>query len=83
MYGAGMRLMEVCRLRVKDVDFDRRQVVVRDGKGETDRAVPLPQRLVDGLRQQMEFVRQQPGQSGLMTTSSGSRWPILSRFVAI
>ena len=58
MYGAGMRLMEVCRLRVKDIDFDRRQITVRDGKGEKDRAVPLPQRLVEGLREQMEFVQQ-------------------------
>jgi hypothetical protein len=41
MYGAGLRVMEVCRLRVKDIDFDRRQTIVRDGKGGKDRAVPV------------------------------------------
>lgn len=59
MYGAGMRLMECCRLRVKDVDFDRKQIAVRDGKGEKDRMVPLPERLAEGLRMQVEFVRRQ------------------------
>jgi site-specific recombinase XerD len=42
LYGTGMRLLEVCRLRVKDLDFERRQIMVRDGKGEKDRYVPLP-----------------------------------------
>lgn len=59
MYGAGMRSMECCRLRVKDLDFDRRQITVRDGKGEKDRMVPLPERLVAGLKQQLEVVRKQ------------------------
>ncbi len=57
LYGAGLRLMEACRIRVKDVDFDRRQIIIRDGKGEKDRAVPLPTRLVDGLTRQLESVR--------------------------
>ena len=57
LYGAGLRLMEACRLRVKDIDFDRRQIIVRDGKGEKDRAVPLPERLIPGLQRQLEFVR--------------------------
>ena len=48
--------MEVCRLRVKDVDFDRLQLSVREGKGEKDRMVPLPQKLIDGLRRQVEAV---------------------------
>ena len=56
MYGAGLRLMEVCRLRVKDLDFDRLQIIVRDGKGEKDRAVPLPRKLIVGLREQIEEV---------------------------
>lgn len=58
MYGAGLRLLEVCRLRIKDVDFERRQLTVRDGKGEKDRAVPLPNRLEDGLRHQLSEVSQ-------------------------
>ncbi|MFM8728115.1 MAG: phage integrase N-terminal SAM-like domain-containing protein, partial [Planctomycetaceae bacterium] len=39
-YGTGMRLLEVCRLRIKDIDFQRRPILVRDGKGEKDRVVP-------------------------------------------
>lgn len=57
-YGAGLRLMECCRLRVKDVDFERKQITVRDGKGEKDRLVPLPERLIEGLQRQLEVVRQ-------------------------
>ncbi|MDB5335160.1 MAG: hypothetical protein JWN70_779 [Planctomycetaceae bacterium] len=57
MYGAGLRLMEVCRLRVKDLDFDRQQIIVRDGKGEKDRVVPFPRKVMAGLRQQVEEVR--------------------------
>lgn len=56
MYGSGLRLMEACRLRVKDIDFDRKQVFVREGKGEKDRAVPLPQRLIPSLHHQIELV---------------------------
>lgn len=43
LYGTGMRLMEGVRLRVKDVDFGYSQILVRDGKGQKDRVVPLPQ----------------------------------------
>jgi integron integrase len=43
MYGAGLRLMEACRLRVKDVDLERHQLTVRQGKGDKDRPVMLPQ----------------------------------------
>ncbi len=56
VYGTGMRLLEVCRLRVKDLDFDRRQIVVREGKGDQDRAVPLPLRLEARLREQVARV---------------------------
>lgn len=55
MYGAGLRQMEVCRLRVKDVDFARKQLIVRDGKGDKDRAVPLPERLRDAVGRQLEL----------------------------
>ena len=53
-YGTGMRLLEACRLRIKDVDFDRHQIAVRDGKGEKDRMVPLPARCEASLRRQIE-----------------------------
>lgn len=57
LYGAGLRLMECVRLRVKDVDFDYRQIVVRDGKGAKDRITLLPHSLEHPLRQQIEKVR--------------------------
>ena len=57
LYGTGMRLLEVCRLRVKDVDFARNQITVRDGKGEKDRVVPLPQKLTAALQEQVNRVR--------------------------
>ena len=53
MYGSGLRVLECCRLRVKDVDFDRHQIAVRDGKGGKDRVVPLPRRLEAKLRAQL------------------------------
>ena len=57
LYGTGMRLMECIRLRVQDVDFDRREICVRNGKGGKDRRVPLPQRLHERLREQKQRVR--------------------------
>jgi integron integrase len=51
MYGTGMRIMECCRLRVKDVDFARKQLMVRQGKGDKDRAVPFPSSVQDELRE--------------------------------
>ncbi|WP_081593487.1 integron integrase [Thauera linaloolentis] len=57
LYGTGMRLMECLRLRIKDVDFAYGQIVVRDGKGQKDRVVPLPQRLMEPLRQHLDKVR--------------------------
>jgi integron integrase len=57
MYGAGLRLLDCCRLRVKDVDFARRELTVRDGKGAKDRVTVLPASLVDALRAQIERAR--------------------------
>lgn len=53
LYGAGMRLMEVIRLRVKDVDFARGEIVVRDGKGAKDRITMLPQSLMAPLTEHL------------------------------
>ncbi len=58
LYGAGLRLMESLRLRVKDVDFDLFQIVVRDGKGQKDRRTVLPESLLPVLREQVERVAQ-------------------------
>lgn len=56
LYGSGLRLMEAVRLRVKDADFDYRQIVVRDGKGGRERVVPVPARLVQPLQAQIDSV---------------------------
>ena len=53
LYGTGMRIMEGLRLRVKDVDFEHRAIVVREGKGAKDRVVMLPASLVPKLREQL------------------------------
>jgi len=56
-YGAGLRLLEACRLRIKDLDFDRYQISIRNSKGNKDRAVPLPKRIHEGLRRQLNSTR--------------------------
>jgi len=58
LYGGGLRLNECLELRVKDVDFDRRQIVVRRGKGDKDRTVPLPASARDALLQHLARVHQ-------------------------
>jgi integron integrase len=57
LYGTGMRLMEGIRLRVKDIDFERRAIIVREGKGGKDRVVMLPASLERGLREQLAGIR--------------------------
>lgn len=57
LYGSGLRLAECLSLRVKDVDFDRHIITVRDGKGAKDRAVMLPSSVADPLRHHIEDVR--------------------------
>jgi integron integrase len=57
LYGTGMRLMEGVRLRVKDIDFSRNEIVIRDGKGAKDRVTVLPMRLVEPLKQQIARAR--------------------------
>jgi len=57
LYGTGMRLMECLRLRVKDVDFTRREILVREGKGAKDRVTVLPVSMVEPLQQQLRRAR--------------------------
>ena len=59
LYGAGLRLLECCRLRVQDVDFGRNQIVVRTGKGDKDRVTMLPEVLKAHLARHLEGVREQ------------------------
>jgi integron integrase len=74
MYGSGLRLTECLRLRVKDVDLERREIVVRDGKGGKDRRTPLAKSCIAPLRkllqqQQARFDRDRRAQIG--TTGIG------------
>lgn len=59
LYGAGLRVLECARLRVKDVDLDRREIIVRDGKGRRDRVTLLPESLRKPLGEHLERVRRQ------------------------
>ncbi len=54
LYGAGLRLSEALRLRVKDLDFEYEQITVRQGKGKKDRRTILPEPLTDALRRQLQ-----------------------------
>ena len=57
LYGSGIRLMECMRLRVKDVDFERNQITVRDTKGNEDRVTMLPQSIIPAFRQHLVTVK--------------------------
>lgn len=57
LYGTGVRVMEGLRLRVKDLDFERRRIIVRQGKGDKDRITILPEALAAELRQHLERVK--------------------------
>lgn len=59
LYGAGLRLLECACLRVKDIDFDRRTILVRRGKGDIDRAAILPDALVEPLRKHLDRMHAQ------------------------
>jgi integron integrase len=58
MYGSGLRLIECLRLRVKDIDFGRGEVIIREGKGNKDRRTMLPTAVRTGLTAHLERVRQ-------------------------
>ena len=57
LYGSGLRLTEALRLRVKDVDFSYKQIIVRDGKGGKDRITVLPEKAVEPLKRQLFEVK--------------------------
>jgi integron integrase len=58
LYGTGMRLMEVARLRVSDVDFDIHTIFVRGGKGDKDRTTVLPQAVIEPLKEHLKSVKE-------------------------
>ncbi len=59
LYGGGLRLSEALRLRIKDIDFDYQQIVVRDGKGEKDRHTILPSSIIPELKKHLNEVYKQ------------------------
>jgi len=58
LYGSGLRLMECLRLRVKDIDFNYNQIMVRDAKGERDRGTMLPQNVKRPLKEHLKKVKE-------------------------
>ena len=70
LYGAGLRLMEAVQLRVKDIDFERREIRVRDGKGRKDRVTPLPAALLGELQRHLTQVQAQHEQDLLQGAGS-------------
>lgn len=89
LYGCGLRVMELLRLRVKDVDIEGRKVEVRDGKGGKDRVITLPETLLPALRDQLAraaLLHSQdraaglasvhlPGAYGVKDSAAGISWP--------
>jgi len=59
MYGSGLRRRECVQLRVRDLEFEERRILVRSGKGNRDRHVPMPERLLEPLKQQLLHVEQE------------------------
>jgi len=59
LYGAGLRVLECCNLRVKDLDFSQNQIVVRAGKGNKDRYAPFPSSLHQPMRKNLEAAHKQ------------------------
>jgi integron integrase len=89
LYGSGLRLLECARLRIKDLDFTRGEVTVRDPKERRDRVTTLPRRLEDDLRAHVERVRrghqqdfsdgagwvELPNALGRKYPDAGRQWP--------
>ncbi|KYF74836.1 hypothetical protein BE11_36855 [Sorangium cellulosum] len=73
VYGAGLRLLEGAELRVKDLDVERREILVRDGKGRKERIAMLPFRLVPPLRDHLTAVRAQHAAD----VAAGAGWVVL------
>ncbi len=72
LYGSGLRLTECLRLRVKDVDFDNKQIIVRDGKGEKDRVTLLSEKVIPFLKKHLIKVRKihtEDIEKGICTTN--------------
>ena len=78
LYGAGVRLLECCRLRVQDVDFEASQIVVRAGKGDKDRVTMLPAAITDDLVRHIVRMREQHSRD----LATGAGWVELPTAIA-
>lgn len=58
LYGSGLRLLECCKLRVKDIDLEKRELIVREGKGQKDRRTMFPERLTEPMKRHLQEVRE-------------------------
>ena len=72
LYGTGMRVLEGLRLRIKDIEFERREIIIREGKGSKDRITVLPENLMLPLREQIEHARALHQKD--LTDGMGSVW---------
>lgn len=79
LYGSGLRLMECVRLRVKDIDFDTKQIMVRDGKGEKDRVTMLPDKYHEPLRIHLVKVKELFEKDRQAGIGDVYIWPSLAR----
>jgi len=79
MYGSGLRLMEAVRLRVKDVDFERRHITIRDGKGAKDRITMLPERFHCSLEKHLALVGVIHERDIARGQGAVTFWPALAR----
>jgi len=79
LYGGGLRLMETLRLRVKDIDLDRRRIEVRDGKGQKDRVTVLPERWRERLAAHLVEVRKIHSRDLELGYAGTTFWPALER----
>jgi hypothetical protein len=71
LYGAGLRLLEVLRLRVKDIDFERREIIVLRGEGQKDRHTVLPGKLPNPPSQQSNAT---PARSEVISCRDAAGW---------
>jgi integron integrase len=79
MYGSGIRLMECVRLRVKDIDFARHQIMVRDGKGQKDRVTMLPERFAASLQEHLARVKAIYAKDLAQGNADVYIWPSMAR----
>ncbi len=73
LYGSGLRLLECMRIRVKDIDFERREILIREGKGNRDRVTMLPEAVRAELGRHLQIVRDQHDRD----VRSGAGWVAL------